>query len=343
LGFAGFSSKIEPKAQAKFKDITKNFLMETKKDEEDVDVIINSITITKQFTVRGTRDGIRDQRRLQESDNIGLVVRMVVEGETKSRSISPLTFAFTDTVLDGVKNDFSGYKSKLEQDPVVFNAVMGLDMDGEEVYETTPSNHTLYIFIGSAVAGSVLIAFLAIMFVKLRNDRHRLQKLPANLTFQDENEFIQSQGSSVPFGSAVLGRSGMLNSFYDEHTKRSLDSRSTMNGSRSNPESLGVLQVKSHGNSHESKSSSKRSKNSGRQLVSRSSNDAWPLDASGQFQGKFSEWGTPSDEQQSSQPSNDRSCSTGDNRGANSSLYASHDAHSHVVSTWIILHWPTFS
>lgn len=139
----------------------------------------------------------------------------------------------------------------------------------------------LYVYIGSAAAGGILIAFLTIMFVKMRKSRSNHSGLPANLTFQNEDDFIQSQGIAVPYGSNQLDNVTTSSSFYSDHHRRPDVVQSTIYpGSKASASSI------TEGYPNESG-----------QIFSNPTNNSW-LTPPGEWQGSFSDWHGSSSERQ---------------------------------------------
>ncbi len=195
LGFQIFSFPMDDSVKVIFEEITKDFIMINKKDVDGIDVNITSVKVKSQNRIKGVKNGVRNTRRLQKSVDAGLVIVLIVSGEVKTKNESLQDFAFADTVLNGFHHNFTEYSSTLQKNAQIYTSVMGYSNADNQSTDTenTENSLTLYIFIGCTVAGCVLVAYLLLMFVKLKHDKQNRTQLPPNLTFQDENEFIKSQ------------------------------------------------------------------------------------------------------------------------------------------------------
>lgn len=195
LGFQIFSFPMDDSVKVIFEEITRDFIMSSKKDIDGIDVNITSVKVKSQNRITGVKNGVRNTRRLQKTVDPGLVIVLIVSGEVKTKNESLQDFAFADTVLNGFHNNFTEYSSTLQKNAQIYSSVMGYTNTDNQSTDTenTGNSLTLYIFIGCTVAGCVLVAYLLLMFVKLKHDKQNLAQLPPNLTFQDENEFIKSQ------------------------------------------------------------------------------------------------------------------------------------------------------
>ncbi len=218
LGFEAFAFPMDDQVKPTFAKITKEFVEHTKKDVEGLEIKIISVAVLSQYRIGGIKDGVRENRLLQKADNAGLVVDLSITGEVKPDTVIPENFAFADTVLHGFSNNFTTYKSLLQDEPKIINSVTNI---GGEIQDRNPvgNNMLTFIYIGCSIAGGVLIAFLSIIFIKFRNN-HPGPVLPRDLTFQDENEFIQSQGvRPMPINSR--------SNDFDNRRIRSYDSQSS--------------------------------------------------------------------------------------------------------------------
>ena len=228
---------MDNKTQARFQDITTDFLISNKKAINGLQIDITSVEITSQNQIRGIKDGVRNNRFLQDDEDTGLAVDLTISGTVQGQHGLPDNFSFADTVLNGFHNNFTVYNSLLEHDSTIYGSIMGTST-GDKTDNTTNENDrlALYIFIGCSVAGGLLVVFLAFLFVKMRRDRNRFE-LPANLTFQDENDFIQSQGipprrsspQMSPLRSPDYGSRIISGSEYNDHNHCSNRSMLTFN------------------------------------------------------------------------------------------------------------------
>lgn len=196
LGFNSFAAPMDSNIRARFEEITTDFLTSTKKEIEGLKITITSVAITTQNKINGIRDGVRNNRFLLSDENKGLAIDLTVSGTVQGQYGLQDQFSFGDTVLNGFHHNFTVYKSLVERDSEIHGSIMQPSLEDSPSVTTNESDRlALYVFIGCSVAGGALVVFLAFLFVKIKRDRNRFE-LPTNLTFQDENEFIQIQGLS---------------------------------------------------------------------------------------------------------------------------------------------------
>ena len=220
LGFEAFSVILDDDVKLAFEDITKAYLVSSMKTFDGVEIEITSITISEKFDVDSIKDGIQNQRMLQENEAKGMMIIMEIKAIVRSKTSLPEDFSFRNVILNGVFDSFSEYKSLLQEDKIISTA---LEASGDDNAPENLESRSLsfYIYIGCSVAGAILIAFLTILFIKHRNDRE-LVKLPSSLTFQDENEFIRSQGKvGIPYGGNSSRNGSRLNEIYAQYHGKS--------------------------------------------------------------------------------------------------------------------------
>ena len=190
LGFQSFTSTLDDVAKTKFEEITKNFLISTKQDDQGIVVSITSVQITSQTLISGVQDGVRNKRRLQNNDTLkGLLVALIVTAEVSSRYNLPHDFSLSDASFSGLYNNFTEYNIILGNDPAIYASALA-PSNNEKTTQSPNKAYMLYVFIGSAVAGGMLVIYLAMMFIKRGRRRY-----PGDNIFH-EDEFVIGRGLS---------------------------------------------------------------------------------------------------------------------------------------------------
>ena len=171
---------------------------------------ILSVEVKSQHVINGTKDGLRSSTEtyLEGSTNVGLVVIAIINGIVSTTSFIPTDFSFSDIVTSTFNNHYSDYTNSIQSDSTISSALAGQNArDPEDVEQQ--NNFNLYIYIGCSVAGCVLVAFLIVLFINKKTRRSGRVTLSSTLTFQDENEFIRSQGIGVQNQNHMMHKAAM--------------------------------------------------------------------------------------------------------------------------------------
>ncbi len=234
IGFEGFSLQIDNIVELALESNTKFFLTKTMKKVSGINIDIMSIEISEKFIVQGIKDGVRNKRVLQENNSDetkGLILVLAIQAQVQTSTLLPTDFSFGDLILYGFQNDFAQYKTLLRNDRTISNALLGNGTGGnQKPMDQATRSLSFYIYIGCSVAGGILIALFTILFIKHRYSRD-IVRLPSNLTFQDENEFIRSQGTvGIPHGGDNMVVNGSRsNNMYNQYQGREIGDESNSN------------------------------------------------------------------------------------------------------------------